>query len=192
MDKSIKGTKTEKNLLLAFAGESQARSRYTYFAKQAKKEGFEQIAAIFTETAEQELSHAKQFFKHLEGGEAEITTSFSGIAMGNTAENLKVAAEGELDEWTTLYPEFSRIAAEEGFTAIAVAFKVIANAERVHEERFRKLLVRLENDTLFEREESVKWFCRKCGYVHEGKRPPKNCPACSHPQGYFEEMAENY
>lgn len=192
MDKSIKGTQTEKNLLLAFAGESQARNRYTYFSKQAKKEGYEQIAAFFAETAEQELSHAKQFFKFLDGGEAEVTTTLSGVALGTTHGNLHAAAEGELDEWSSLYPAFSQTAAQEGFTAISVAFKVIAKAEKVHEKRFRKLLERLENNTTFERGEQVNWYCRKCGYVHKGKKPPKNCPACHHPQGYFEEMAENY
>lgn len=192
MEKSIKGTQTEKNIMLAFAGESQARNRYSYFSKQATKEGFQQIAAIFSETAEQELSHAKQFFKFLEGGDASITSNFSGVTIGSTLENLKAAINREFEEWSELYPAFAKTAKEEGFTAISVAFKVIARAEKVHEERFRKLLTRLEDGSIFERDEAIKWYCRKCAYVHEGKTPPKTCPACHHPQGYFEELAENY
>lgn len=192
MEKSIKGTETEKNLLKAFAGESQARNRYTMFAKQAVNEGYEQIAAIFLETADQERMHAKRFFSFLEGGMVEITASYPAGKVGSTLENLTEAAHGENEEWTELYPEFARIAAEEGFPAIASAFKIIAKAEKTHEDRYLKLLKRVEEETVFEREEAVSWYCRKCGYVHEGKKPPKNCPACLHPQAHFEEMAENY
>ncbi|PKQ67938.1 rubrerythrin family protein [Labilibaculum manganireducens] len=192
MEKSIKGTQTEKNLLKAFAGESQARSRYTYFAKQAKKEGYEQISALFLETAEQEMQHAKRFFSFLEGGDVEITASYPAGKVGTTAENLKAAANGENEEYTELYPEFARIAEEEGFKKVASAFKLIAKVEQVHEERYLKLLANLEEDSVFEKEENEKWYCRKCGYVHEGKKAPKNCPACEHPQAYFEIKGENY
>ncbi|WP_461639306.1 rubrerythrin [Labilibaculum euxinus] len=192
MEKSIKGTQTEKNLLKAFAGESQARSRYTYFAKQAKREGYEQIAALFLETAEQEMQHAKRFFSFLEGGDVEITASYPAGKVGTTAENLKAAANGENEEYTELYPEFARIAEEEGFKKVASAFKLIAKVEQVHEERYLKLLANLEENSVFEKEENEKWYCRKCGYVHEGEKAPKNCPACEHPQAYFEIKGENY
>ncbi|MDR1886691.1 MAG: rubrerythrin family protein [Prevotellaceae bacterium] len=186
MGKSIKGTKTEQNLLKAFAGESQARSRYTFFASVAKKEGYEQIAAIFTETAEQEKEHAKRFFKFLEGGMLEITASFPAGIIGTTAENLSAAAAGENEEWTVLYPEFASIAAEEGFNAIAAAFRNIAKVEAEHEKRYLTLLNRVTEDRVFEREEEIEWQCRNCGYVHTGTRAPESCPACLHPKAYFE------
>jgi len=190
--KSIKGTKTEQNLLKAFAGESQARNRYDFFAKQAKKEGLEQIAALFEETAENERSHAKQFFKFLEGGMVEITASYPAGKIGNTLENLKASAEGEHEEWTLLYPEFARIAEEEGFKQIAAKWRLIAKIEKAHEERYRKLYENLEKGLVFEREGKVIWKCRICGYLHEGKKPPLNCPVCEHPQAYFELEGENF
>ena len=192
MEKSIRGTRTEKNLLKAFAGESQAKNRYTFFAKQAKKEGFEQIAAIFTETALHEESHAKSFFRFLEGGAIEITAVYPGGLIGSTAENLKAAAEGEHEEWTELYPEFSKIAEEEGFQKAAIAFKLIAAVEEHHEKRYRKLLNNLERNKVFEKDEKTYWICRKCGYVHYGIKALQNCPACNHPIAYFEVMQENY
>jgi rubrerythrin len=192
MEKSIKGTRTEQNLLKAFAGESQAKNRYTFFSKVAKEEGYEQIAEIFMITAMQEEQHAKQFFKFLEGGMVEITATYPAGKIGTTAENLRAAAEGENEEWTSLYPEFAKIAEEEGFLKIATAFKMISRVEKEHEERYRKLLERVENGTVFEREEEIEWVCRKCGYVHKGKKALKNCPACNHPQAYFEEKANNY
>nr|WP_320118812.1 rubrerythrin family protein [uncultured Marinifilum sp.] len=192
MSESIKGTQTEKNLLKSFAGESQARSRYTYFAKQAKKEGYEQISAIFMETAEQEMQHAKRFFKFLEGGEVEITAAFPAGVIGTTAENLKAAAEGENEEYTDLYPEFARIAEEEGFKKIATAFKLISKVEKMHEQRYLKLLANLKAEKVFESEEKEEWYCRNCGYVHEGTKAPKMCPACEHPQAHFEKKATNY
>lgn len=192
MEKSIKGTETEKNLLKAFAGESQARNRYTFFAKQAKKEGYEQIAGFLLETAEQEHQHAKRFFKFLEGGAVEITATYPAGMIGTTVENLKEAALGENEEHTILYPEFARIAAEEGFKKVASAFKLIAKVEAMHEARYLKLLANIESETVFEKEEDTKWYCRNCGFVHEGKKAPKTCPACEHPQSYFEEMAENF
>jgi rubrerythrin len=190
--KSIKGSQTEKNLLKAFAGESMARNRYDFYSKQAKKEGLEQIAAIFLETADNERSHAKQFFRFLEGGMVEITAAYPAGVIGNTLENLKAAAEGENEEWTHLYPEFARIAEEEGFKAVAAAFKIIAKVEKAHEERYLKLYSNLESGKVFEREGKVIWKCRVCGYLHEGKKPPKNCPACEHSQAYFELKEENY
>lgn len=192
MEKSIKGTRTEKNLLKAFAGESQAMNRYLFFAKEAKKEGYEQIAAIFEKTAWQEQQHAKRFFKFLEGGEVEITASYPAGIIGTTAENLKASAMGENEEWTLLYPEFAEIAKEEGFPAVAAAFKIIAKVEAEHEKRYLKLLQQLESGTVFKKDEAILWECRNCGYVHEGKNPPENCPACQHPKAYFEEKAENY
>lgn len=189
---SIKGTKTEQNLLKAFAGESQARMRYTYFASVAKKEGFEQISAIFTETAEQEKEHAKKFFKYLEGGMVEITASFPAGIISTTAENLKSAAEGENEEWDVLYPEFARIADEEGFTTIANTFRQIAKVEVEHEKRYLALLARVEAGTVFECEEEVEWQCRNCGFVYKGKKAPNACPACVHPQAYFEQKKSNY
>jgi len=190
--KSVKGTKTEKNLLTAFAGESQARNRYTYFASQVKKEGYEQIAAIFTETADNEKEHAKRLFKFLEGGEVEITVSFPAGVIGNVRQNLKAAAEGENYEHTKMYPEFARIAKEEGFPEIAVVFMAIAIAEKYHEKRFLALLENLEKDRVFKREKVVKWKCGNCGYVHEGIEAPEKCPACVHPRAYFELLSENY
>lgn len=192
MEKSIKGTRTEQNLLKAFAGESQAMNRYLFFAKAAKNEGYEQIAAIFEKTAWQEQQHAKRFFKFLEGGEVEITASYPAGIIGTTAENLKASAMGENEEWTFLYPQFAEIAKEEGFPAIAAAFKIIAKVEAEHEKRYLKLLSNLESGSVFKKEESVRWECRNCGYVHEGPNPPENCPACQHPKSYFEEKAENY
>ncbi len=189
---SLKGTKTEQNLLKAFAGESQARMRYNYFAKQAKKEGLEQIAAIFEETAENEKEHAKRFFKFLEGGMVEITASYPAGKIGTTLENLKASADGENEEWTELYPEFAKIAEEEGFKEVAVAFKLIAKVEEAHENRYRTLYENLESGKVFEREGKVVWKCRNCGYLHEGTKALKNCPACLHPQSYFEIKETNY
>lgn len=192
MEKSIKGTETEKNLLKAFAGESQARNRYTLYAKQAQKEGYEQIAAIFLETAEQERIHAKKFYSFLEGGVVEITASYPAGTVADTAENLLHAAEGEKEEWEDLYPEFARIAEEEGFKKVASAFRLIAKAEITHEDRYRRLLDRVEAEKVFEESEEVEWYCRKCGYMHKGKKAPKACPCCQHPQSYFERKAENF
>lgn len=191
-EKSIKGTRTEQNLLKAFAGESQAKNRYTFFAKKAKEEGYEQIAALFEETARQEETHAKQFFKFLEGGMVEITAMYPAGKIGTTAENLLAAAEGENEEWTDLYPEFAKIAEEEGFKKIATKFKAIAKVEAEHEKRYRKLLANIQNGEVFKKKKKVRWVCRKCGFVHESENAPQNCPACDHPQAYFEEMAENY
>jgi rubrerythrin len=190
--KSIKGTKTEQNLLKAFAGESQARMRYNYFAKQAKKEGLEQIAAIFEETAENEKAHAKRFFKFLEGGMVEITAAYPAGIIGTTLENLKASAEGENEEWTELYPEFAKIAEEEGFKEVALAFKMIAKVEKAHEERYKTLYSNLEEGKVFKKGDKVVWKCRNCGYLHEGTAAPKMCPACEHPQSYFEVKAYNY
>lgn len=189
---SIKGTLTEQNLLKAFAGESQARMRYEFFAKQARKEGLEQIAAIFDETASNERSHAKQFFRLLEGGMVEITASFPGGVIGNTLENLKAAADGENEEWTGLYPHFAEIAEKEGFKKAAITFRLIAQIESNHEQRFRKLYQNLTQGKVFERDGKVVWKCRVCGYLHEGTKPPLNCPACHHPQSYFELYEEKY
>ncbi|HVN59342.1 MAG TPA: ferritin family protein [Bacteroidales bacterium] len=192
MEKSIKGTRTEKNLLKAFAGESQAKNRYEFAAKVAKDEGYEQVAAIFSETALQEQSHAKQFFRFLEGGMVEITASFPAGKSSSTVENLEAAAGGEHEEWSELYPEFARVAEEEGFLAVAAKFKAICIAEKGHEERYRKLLANLMGNKVFERDEKVFWYCRKCGYIHFGTRALKNCPACGHPEAYFEILADNY
>lgn len=189
---SLAGTQTEKNLLKAFAGESQARNRYDFFAKVAQKEGLEQIAALFLETAENERSHAKQFFKQLEGRMVEITATYPAGKIGTTLENLKAAADGENEEWTELYPEFARIAEVEGFKQIAVLFKSIAKVEKAHEARYRKLYQNLENGKVFEREGKVIWKCRVCGFLHESTKPPLKCPVCEHPQAYFEIEAENY
>lgn len=189
---SIKGTQTEKNLLKAFAGESQAVNRYTFFAKKAKEEGYEQIAAIFLETAEQERTHAKIFFKFLEGGSVEITATYPAGVIGTTTENLLEAAEGENEEWTMLYKEFEEVALKEGFKQIAIKFKLIQIVEKRHEERYRKLLKNIEEGKVFSKDKKVKWVCRKCGYIYEGENALKNCPACGHPQAYFEEVAENY
>ena len=190
--KSLKGTKTEQNLLKSFAGESQARMRYDYFSKQAKKEGLEQISAIFAETALNEKEHAKRFFKFLEGGAVEITAAYPAGVIGTTLENLKAAADGENEEWTELYPEFARVAEEEGFKEIAVAYKMIATVEKAHEERYRTLYNNLEEGKVFKRNGKVIWKCRNCGYIHEGEEAPKTCPACLHPQAYFEIKETNY
>ena len=192
MEKSIKGTRTEQNLLKSFAGESQARSRYTFFASVAKKEGYEQIAGVFMETSEQEKEHAKRFFKFLEGGMVEITASYPAGKIGTTAENLAAAADGENEEWVDLYPEFANIAEEEGFKEIAVVFRMVAKVEAEHERRYRKLLANVVEGKVFEKDEPILWQCRNCGYVHEGKTAPGKCPACAHPQAYFEPMKQNY
>jgi rubrerythrin len=189
---SLKGSRTEKNLLKAFAGESMARNRYDFFAKQAKKEGLEQISALFAETSANEMEHAKLFFKYLEGGMLEITASYPAGIIGTTLENLKAAAGGENEEWTSLYPEFARIAEEEGFKEVAVTFKLVATVEKTHEERYRKLHDNLSEGKVFEREGKVVWRCRVCGYLHEAKKPPLNCPLCHHPQAYFELVSSNY
>ena len=190
--KSLKGTRTEKNILTAFAGESQARNRYTFFASQARKEGYEQIAAVFLETANNEKEHAERLFKFLEGGEVEIKASFPAGVIGNTKENLKAAAAGENYEHTKMYPEFARIAQEEGFHEIAVVFRAIAVAEKGHERRYLSLLENIEKDRVFKREKVVRWRCRNCGYIHEGKEAPEKCPSCAHPRDYFELLCENY
>ena len=192
MGKSIKGTQTEKNLLTSFAGESQARMRYTYFASVDKKEGYEQIAAIFTETADQEKEHAKRMFKWLEGGMVEITASYPAGVIATTAENLKAAAAGENEEWTADYPHFADVADEEGFPAIAAMYRNIAIAEKAHEERYLAFLKNIENESVFKKEEETVWQCRNCGFVHEGTEAPKACPACLHPQAYFEVKKTNY
>lgn len=189
---SIKGTQTEKNLLKSFAGESQAARRYEMYAKVAKQEGYEQIAGFFQETADQERQHAKMFYSYLEGGMVEITASYPAGTVATTEENLLHAAEGENEEWTLLYPEFARIAEEEGFRRIATTFRLIAAAEKNHEERYLKLLARVKDGSVFQRPEKTKWYCRKCGYIYEGEKALKNCPTCQHPQAYFEEWAENY
>ncbi|BEP28428.1 rubrerythrin [Helicovermis profundi] len=187
------GTETEKNLLKAFAGESQAKNRYTFFAKQAKKDGFEQISALFLETALNEEQHAKTFFRFLPSGEpVEIIAKYPAGKIASTLENLKAAAAGENEEWTDLYPEFSRVAKAEGFDDIARAFKNILKVEKEHEARYLKLAKNIENNKSFTSKENVKWKCRKCGYVHEGTSAPNVCPACSHPQGYFERKESNY
>ena len=189
---SIKGSKTEQNLLKAFAGESQARMRYDYFAKQAKKEGLEQMAAIFEETSMNEREHAKRFFNFLEGGPVEITATYPAGRIGTTLENLRAAAEGENEEWTVLYPEFARVAEEEGYKEVAAAFKMIAKVEKAHDERYTTLYSNLEKGLIFEREGKVIGKCRNCGYLHEGTKAPLNCPACLHPQSYFEIKESNY
>jgi len=189
---SLKGTQTEKNLLKAFAGESQARNRYTFFAKQAAKEGYEQIAALFLETAENEGQHAKMYFRHLEGGIVEITAAYPAGRIGTTAENLLAAAEGENEEWTDLYPAFADMAESEGLKDAAKSFRQIAKVEAWHEARYRKLLDNVEKDLVFVKPEPVKWICRKCGFVHEGPKALKVCPACDHPQAYQEVYAENF
>lgn len=190
--KSLEGTKTEQNLLKSFAGESQARMRYDYFAKQAKKEGYEQISAIFAETALNEKEHAKRFFKFLEGRPVEITAIYPAGKIGTTSENLKASAMGENEEWTELYPEFAKIADEEGFDEIATTYRMIAKVEKAHEERYSKLLTNLEEGKVFESNGNVIWKCRNCGYLHEGTKAPETCPACLHPQAYFELKENNY
>ncbi len=188
----LKGTKTEKNLLAAFAGESQARNRYAYFSSAAKKEGYEQISALFLETAENEKEHAKRFFKFLEGGMTEFTATFPSGRIGTTAENLLAAAEGEYEEWTRLYPGAAKVADEEGFRAVAEAFRQIAKVEVKHEKRYRKLLENIEKGRVFKRDAPTSWKCRNCGYHHEGAEALDLCPACLHPKSYFELLAENY
>ncbi|MCD6149423.1 rubrerythrin family protein [bacterium] len=190
--KTLKRTKTEKNLLKSFAGESQARMRYDYFSKQAKKDGLEQISAIFAETALNEKEHAKRFFKFLEGRPVEISAVYPAGKIGTTLENLKAAAEGENEEWTELYPKFAEVAEEEGFDEIATAFKMIAKVEKAHEERYKKLYNNLETGKVFKREEKIIWKCRNCGYLHEGNSAPEKCPACLHPQAYFQIKESNY
>ncbi len=188
--KSLKGSRTEKNLLAAFAGESQARNRYTYFASQARKDGFEHIAAIFEETADNEKEHAKRFFKFLEGGEVEIVASYPSGKIGTTLENLAAAAEGEECEHTKIYPGFAAAASEEGLPEVAAAFRSIAVVEKEHGARYRKLQESVKNGTVFTREKVVRWKCRNCGYIHQGKNPPEKCPACEHPAAFFEVVEE--
>ncbi len=190
--KSIKGTKTEHNLLAAFAGESQARSRYTLFAQKAKEEGYEQIAKIFLITADQELSHAQMFFNRLEGGMVEINAAYPAGVVGDTMTNLREAAAGEREEWSDLYASFAQIALDEGFKDVAMMFKNVAKVEIEHEKRYLRLLERLTTDTEFSSEEETEWQCMHCGYVHKGKSAPKRCPVCGKEQGYFERKAENY
>ncbi len=189
---NLKGTVTEKNLLTAFAGESQARNRYTFFASAARKEGYVQIADIFEETANQEREHAKRLFKYLEGGEVEIQASFPAGSIGKTLENLKASAAGEDYEWTEMYPKFAKIADEEGFKQIAITFRAIAVAEKQHSKRYKELANNIENNKVFKRDEEVVWRCRNCGYLHTGKKAPNKCPACEHPQAYFELLGENW
>ena len=190
--KSVKGTKTEHNLLASFAGESQARNRYSYFSSQAKKEGYEQISWIFADTADNEKEHAKRFFKFLEGGMVEITAAYPAGVIGTTAENLAEAADGENLEWSTLYPEFAKVADEEEFPEIATVWREIAKAEVGHETRYRKLLANVKEGKVFKKDGPVKWRCRNCGYISEGTEPPARCPACDHEQSYYELLAENY
>lgn len=192
MEKSIKGTRTERNLMQSFAGESQARMRYTYFASAAKKEGYEQIAAIFQETADQEKEHAKRMFKYMEGGTVEVNASFPAGPIGRTLDNLQAAAAGEYEEWSEAYPAFAAIAEEEGFPEIAAMYRNIAIAEKGHEERYRAFVKNIESASVFAKEGEVVWQCRNCGYIHIGKEAPEACPACLHPQAYFEVKKENY
>lgn len=190
--KNLKGTETEKNLLKGFAGESQARNRYTYFASKAKKEGYEQISWIFADTAENEKEHAKRFFSFLQGGDVEITAEFPAGIIGETKENLKEAAAGENLEYSKLYPEFADVAEKEGFNEIATVIRAISAVEQEHEKRYLALLKNIENSQVFKKERIVKWRCRNCGYVHEGIEAPDECPACAHPKAHYEVMAENY
>jgi len=192
MAKSIKGTKTEKNLLAAFAGESQARNRYTFFASAAKKEGYEQISRLFLETAENEKEHAKVFFKYLEGGEVEMTATFPAGLIGDTKSNLEAAAAGENMEWTTLYTQAAKVAQDEGFPDVARSFEQISKVEKFHEKRYRKLADNIAKNEVFNKKAVTKWHCINCGYVFEGEEAPKECPACKHPQAYYEMLAENY
>ncbi len=189
---SIKNTQTEKNLLTAFAGESQARNRYTFFASAAKKAGYEQISAIFIETADNEKEHAERLFKFLEGGEVEITGSFPAGIIGDTVSNLEASADGENHEHTIMYPDFADVAEKEGFFEIAEVFRNIAVAEKAHEERYRALIENIKNDVVFKRDNVVKWKCRNCGYIHEGTEAPEECPACAHARAYFELWTRNY
>ena len=190
--KSLKGTKTEMNLLKSFAGECQARTRYDFFSSRAKKEELEMIASIFQETALNEKEHAKRFFNFLEGGAVEITAGYPAGKIGNTLENLRAAAEGEMEEYTQLYPAFAKIAEEEGFKEVAAAFRLIAKVEKAHAERYSRLYENLEKGKVFERDETVTWKCRNCGYLHEGKKAPETCPACLHPRSFFEIREKNY
>ena len=190
--KTVKGTRTERNLLTAFAGESQARNRYTYFSSKARKEGYEQVAAIFEETANQEKEHAKRFFSYLEGGDVEISAAFPAGVIGSTLENLKAAAAGEHHEQAEIYPGFAKVAREEGFSEIAELFEAISVAERFHEKRYLDLAANIEADRVFAREEKVRWRCRNCGYIHEDTEAPEKCPACKHPRAYFELVCENW
>ncbi len=192
MSKSVKGTQTEKNLLKAFAGESQARNRYTFFASIARKEGYEQIANIFTETAGNEKEHAEIFFKYLEGGDVEITAAYPAGSIGNTKANLEAAADGEKMEWSDIYADFEKTARKEGCSEIATSFKEIAEVEEFHEKRYRKLAKNIVSGEVFKKKASVKWHCTNCGYIHEGPEAPKECPACKHAQAYYELLAENY
>ena len=189
---TLKGSQTEKNLLKAFAGESQARNRYTFFSSQAKKEGYEQIAWIFADTADNEKEHAKRFFTFLEGGDVEVTASFPTGPIGTTAENLKAAAAGEHMEWGALYPDFAEVAEKEGFAEIARVFRMISSVESGHEKRYLSLLKNIEEGRVFKRDVSMRWRCRNCGYIHEGPGAPEECPACAHPQAYYELIGENY
>jgi len=189
---ALQGTQTEQNILTAFAGESQARNRYTYAASQAKKEGFEQIAAVFAETADQEKEHAKRLFKLLEGGDVEVQAAFPAGTIGDTAANLNAAAGGENHEWTEMYPSFAQVAREEGLNSIAAVFTSIAVAEKQHEKRYLGLLANVEGGTVFARSDKVTWRCRNCGYIHSGTAAPNTCPACDHPQAHFEVLAENW
>jgi rubrerythrin len=188
----LKGSRTERNLLAAFAGESQARTRYTFFASAAKKQGFEQISAIFAETADNEKEHAELFFKHLKGGLVEITAAYPAGVIGSTAENLLAAAEGEKLEWGTLYPDSAEVAEEEGFADIARTFRMVAKVEAYHERRYRRLLASVEQGKVFKKDKPVMWKCRNCGYVFEGNEAPEKCPVCEHPRSYFELWTENY
>jgi len=190
--KSVKGTQTEKNLITAFAGESQARNRYTYFASKAREEGYIQISKIFEETADQEKEHAKRFFNFLEGGEAEVSAPFPAGVIGTTAENLKAAAMGENYEWTTMYKEFAEVARKEGFQEIATVFDAVRVAEKQHEKRYNDLRANIEAGRVFKRDKKVVWRCMNCGYLYEGTEAPKTCPACAHPQSYFELLGENW
>jgi rubrerythrin len=192
MGKSIKGTQTEKNLLTSFAGESQARMRYTYFASVAKKEGFEQISAIFQETADQEKEHAKKMFKWLEGGMVEITASYPAGVISNTLDNLKAAAAGEHEEWSLDYPHFAEVADKEGFPEIAMMYRAISVAEKGHEERYNAFVKNIEAGKVFEKDTEVTWQCRNCGYIHTGTEAPELCPACAHPKAHFEVKKENW
>jgi len=189
---NIKGTKTEQNLLKAFAGESQARNRYDYWSSTAKKEGYVQISKVFTETALQEKEHAKRFFKYLEGSDVEITAAYPAGIIGSTIDNLKAAADGELHEWDVLYPDFAKVAREEGFEDVAKIFENVLVAEKLHERRFRSLLANIEKDVVFKKPAEVTWYCNNCGFTHTGTEAPKACPACAHPQAYFEVLNENW
>jgi len=190
--KSLKGTQTEKNLITSFAGESQARNRYTYFASQARKEGLVQISMIFEETANQEKEHAERFFKFLEGGDVDVAAAFPAGLIGNTGENLKAAAGGENFEWTTMYPGFAKVAREEGFEAVALVYEAVSVAEKQHEKRYNDLRANVEGGKVFKKDKKVVWRCINCGYLHEGEEAPKSCPACAHPQAYYELLAENW